>query len=43
MFMASRGMAQFWLYQPLDVIQYRLRGRGDDFVSEEDLEVIIEL
>ena len=43
MFMASRGMAQFWLYQPLDVIQSRLRGRGDDFVSEEDLEVILKL
>lgn len=43
MFMASRGMAQFWLYQPLNVIQSRLRGRGDDFVSEEDLEVIIKL
>lgn len=43
MFMASRGMSQFWLYQPLEVIQRRLRSRGDSFVSENDLEVIIEL
>jgi thymidylate kinase len=43
LFMASRGMIQFWLYQPLDVIKARLAYRGDDFVSVEDLEQIIEL
>jgi hypothetical protein len=43
LFMASRGMVQFWLYQPLEVIQTRLAGRGDDFVSVQDLEVIIKL
>ena len=43
MVLASRGVSQFWLYQPLDVIQMRLRGRGDDYVTEQDLETIIGL
>lgn len=43
LFMASRGMTQFWLYQPLDIIQKRLESRGDDFVSVDDLATIIEL
>lgn len=43
LFMASRAMSQFWLYQPLEVIQKRLAGRGDDFVSVEELSVILDL
>lgn len=42
LFMSSRGMAQFWLYQPLDVIQKRLSSRGDEFVTADDLEEILE-
>jgi len=41
LFMQSRGMAQFWLYQPLDVIQSRLTTRGDDFVNVDELETIL--
>jgi hypothetical protein len=37
----SRGVAQFWLYQPLDVIQARLTARGDEFVKTEDLSEIL--
>lgn len=41
LFMASRGIAQFWLYQPLEVIQRRLEVRGDDFVNTSDLSEIL--
>lgn len=41
LFMASRGIAQFWLYQPLEVIQRRLEVRGDDFVDSSDLSEIL--
>lgn len=41
LFMQSRGMAQFWLYQPLDVIQSRLSSRGDDFVNVDELGTIL--
>lgn len=40
LFMQSRGIAQFLLYQKLDVIKERIRSRGDDFVVEADLEWI---
>lgn len=43
MFLASRGIAQFWMYQPLEVIQKRLSSRGDDYVSVDELEKIFEL
>lgn len=39
--LASRGVAQFWLYQPLDVITARLAKRGDDFVNGSELETIL--
>jgi hypothetical protein len=42
-FMASRGIAQFWLYQPLDVIKSRVAIRGDDFVNLDELEKIVDL
>lgn len=41
LFMASRGMTQFWVYQPLDVLQLRLATRGDDFVSIAELSEIL--
>lgn len=41
LFLMSRGVAQFWLYQPLDVIQARLTARGDEFVKTEDLSEIL--
>jgi hypothetical protein len=41
LFLMSRGVAQFWLYQPLDVIQARLTARGDDFVEADDLKDIL--
>jgi hypothetical protein len=41
LFMLSRGVAEFWLYQPLDVIKSRLSSRGDDFVDESELEEIL--
>jgi hypothetical protein len=37
----SRGVAQFWLYQPLEVIQARLEARGDAFVKTDDLQEIL--
>ena len=43
LFLASRGVAQFWLYQPLEVIKKRLESRGDDYVSSDELEKILEL
>lgn len=41
LFMASRGITQFWLYQPLEVIERRLAARGDDFVDVSDLSDIL--
>lgn len=41
LFLMSRGVAQFWLYQPLQVIQARLAARGDEFVKVEDLQEIL--
>jgi hypothetical protein len=41
LFMQSRGIAQYWLYQPLDVIEARLAARGDEFVKVEDLREIL--
>jgi hypothetical protein len=43
LFMASRGMTQFWLYQPLEVITERLQARGDDFVQAGELARILDL
>ncbi len=42
LFLISRGVASFWLYQPLDVIQKRLESRGDEFVKVEDLTEILD-
>jgi len=41
LFLMSRGVAQFWLYQPADVIEARLKSRGDEFVQVEDLKDIL--
>jgi len=41
LFLKSRGVAQFWLYQPLDVITRRLNARGDDYVKADELEQIL--
>ena len=41
LFLMSRGVAQFWLYQPLHVIQERINSRGDDFVNADELETIL--
>ena len=41
LFLASRGVHQFWLYQPLDVIQRRLSSRGDDYVTADELGKIL--
>jgi len=41
LFLASRGVHQFWLYQPLDVIQRRLSSRGDDYVTSDELGKIL--
>lgn len=40
LFMQSRGMAQFLLYQKLDTIKLRVASRGDDFVDVDELETI---
>lgn len=42
LFMQSRGMAQFFLYQKLDTIVSRVSSRGDDFVEVSELEKIYE-
>lgn len=42
LFMLSRGVAEFWLYQPLDVIKARLGSRGDDFVAVSELSMILD-
>ena len=41
LFLASRGVSQTWLYQPLDVIKQRLSTRGDDYVSVDELDKIL--
>jgi hypothetical protein len=41
LFLASRGAAQFWLHQPLDVITQRLSQRGDDYVQIDELGAIL--
>jgi gluconate kinase len=43
LFLQSRGVAQFWLYQPLDVITRRLNARGDDYIKANELEQILGL
>lgn len=43
LFLQSRGVAQFWLYQPLDVITRRLNARGDDYVLASELGQILDL
>jgi gluconate kinase len=43
LFLKSRGVAQFWLYQPLDVITRRLNARGDDYIQAHELEQILGL
>jgi hypothetical protein len=43
LFLQSRGVAQFWLYQPLDVITRRLNARGDDYVQAHELKQILGL
>lgn len=40
LFMQSRGMAQFLLYQRLDTIKSRVTERGDDFIDVNELEAI---
>lgn len=42
LFLMSRGASQFWLHQPLDVIEKRLSARGDTFVSPDELAGILE-
>jgi hypothetical protein len=42
LFMASRGMTQFWVYQPSNVVKRRIESRGDDFVEVDEVEQIIE-
>lgn len=37
LFLLSRGVASFWLDQPLEVITQRLSARGDDFVRASEL------
>ena len=43
LFLKSRGVIQYWLYQPLDVITRRLSARGDDYVQAHELEQILDL
>lgn len=43
LFLASRGVAHFWLYQPLGVISKRLLDRGDDYIRVEELGKILKL
>jgi hypothetical protein len=40
LFMQSRGMAQFMLFQRLEVVKERVAARGDDFVDLSELETI---
>lgn len=41
LFLASRGVTQYWVHQPLDVIVSRLSSRGDDFVAASELREIL--
>jgi len=41
LFLLSRGIAEFWLYQPLEIVKSRLGSRGDDFVAVGELQEII--
>jgi thymidylate kinase len=41
LFLSSRGAAQIWLHQPLDVISKRIAARGDDFVAVPELRAIL--
>jgi hypothetical protein len=43
MFLRARGITQFWLYQPLEVIHERIETRGDDFVTSDELDHILSL
>ena len=43
LFLKSRGVSQFWLYQPLDVITRRLDARGDDYIQAHELGQILDL
>lgn len=43
LFLMSRGVASFWLHQPLEVVQARLESRGDDFVNSHELKDIYEM
>lgn len=43
LFLKSRGVSQFWLYQPLDVITRRLNTRGDDYIQADELGQILDL
>jgi hypothetical protein len=43
LFLASRGVAHFWLRQPLPVIKKRLLERGDDYVKVDELGKILKL
>jgi hypothetical protein len=43
LFLASRGIAQFWLRQPLDIIVSRVEQRGDDFINAGELRQILDL
>lgn len=40
LFIASRGLAQFWLHPPLSTLTKRISERGDDFISLDDLKQI---
>ena len=40
LFMQSRGMAQFYLYQKPEVIKNRLSARGDDFITLDEIDQI---
>lgn len=40
LFMQSRGMAQFLLYQRLETLKSRVTVRGDDFINPSELEKI---
>ena len=42
LFLKSRGVAQFWLYQPLDIITRRLNARGDDYIQAHELGQILD-
>ena len=42
LFMQSRGMAQFVVHQPLDMVIRRVGARGDDFVNIDELSHIHE-